>query len=483
MHCPQNQWANWLRTAICLLIISSIPFFAFSQSEEPSPSLDSKVTINRIYLMGNKITKERIIYREFSFEEGQEWAPDDLVVALELDKRKLMNLRLFNSASLEMVPVNEETVDVVVRLDERWYVWPTVTFDLGDRSFNEWWYNQGRDLSRIEYGGGVDWYNVRGANELLSLKAQLGFTEKLRMAYRFPYIDKEQVTGLWLEASYTTSDAVNFNTDSNRQVFFSNGAINYQDLYFSTTITRRPDFYNTHFFKVTYNRRTISQEVADSNANYFLNGDTLQQYFRLQYQLSHDKRDFVSYPLEGQLAVIGIRQQGLGIVSNFNRTSIYGEYTKYWSLGKNKRFFIANRTSGRTSFPEVQPYNLMQTLGYLKDYVRGYETTVVEGHHFLLNKTNFKYRILRQMINLGDWMPLKQFRKIPIDVYAKTYFDQAYVWHANPRESNKALTNRYLYGTGFGLDFVTSYDAVFRLEYSRNHLNEWGLFAGFRADF
>ncbi|HAA12765.1 MAG TPA: hypothetical protein DCE41_14165 [Cytophagales bacterium] len=483
MYDSRNQKAKWLSLTLCFLILSSIPYLVFSQSDDSSTDSAPRVTINRIYLMGNKITKERIIYREFSFEEGQEWVAEDLLVALELDKRKLMNLRLFNTATLEMVPVNEETVDVVVRLDERWYVWPTVTFDLGDRSFNEWWYNQGRDLSRIEYGGGVDWYNVRGANELLSLKAQLGFTQKLRVAYRFPYIDKEQVTGLRLEASYTTSDAVNFNTDSNRQEFFSNQSINYRDLYLSTTLTRRPDFYNTHFFKFTYNHRTISQAVADSNAKFFLNGDTLQQFFRLQYQFSHDKRDFVSYPLEGQYGVIGIRQQGLGIVSNFYRTSVYGEYTKYWSLGENKRFFLANRISGRFTLQEEQPYNLMQTLGYLGDYVRGYETTVVEGHHFLLNKTNVKYRILRKQINLGDWMPLKQFRKIPIDVYAKTYFDQAYVWHPNPRPSNEPLTNRYLYGTGFGLDFVTWYDAVFRLEYSRNHLNEWGLFAGFRADF
>ena len=48
---------------------------------------------------------------------------------------------------------------------------------------------------------------------------------------------------------------------------------------------------------------------------------------------------------------------------------------------------------------------------------------------------------------------------------------------------NNALNNIFLFSQGFSLDFVTYYDKLLRLEYSRNHLNEWGLFIHFSNPF
>ena len=451
------------------------------QSEDSTQlSPEEQVMIGRVFLMGNKRTQERIIRRELSFTEGETWGKELLIEALELDKRKLANLRLFNTVELDLAPVNKNTVDVVVRVTERWYVWPSVIFQLSDRSFNEWWFNQNHDFSRIEYGGGLDWYNVRGANERLSIKAQLGFNKKLRFSYKFPYIDEAQITGLSLESSYTTSNWINHRSIDNRQDFMSSEDIIYSDLYMAATLSRRPDYYNTHYLKVSYNNRTIGDTVALANPDFFLDGATQQQFFRISYQLTHDQRDVFAYPLDGKFWEVGIHQQGLGLVSNFHRTQLYSTYAQYWPL--KEKLFVASRTSGHLSFPEKQPYNLFQTLGYGRDFVRGYELQVIEGQHFFLNKTNLKYRLLRQRIDLGRLMPLSQFRQIPIDIYLKTYFDQGYVWNSLPYEDNQRLINRYLFGTGLGLDIVTFYDAVLRIEYSRNREGDWAFYYGFRAD-
>jgi hypothetical protein len=46
--------------------------------------------------------------------------------------------------------------------------------------------------------------------------------------------------------------------------------------------------------------------------------------------------------------------------------------------------------------------------------------------------------------------------------------------------SQNALNNTWLMGTGLGLDFVTSYGAVFRMEYTVNKLGEGGFYLHYR---
>ena len=43
------------------------------------------------------------------------------------------------------------------------------------------------------------------------------------------------------------------------------------------------------------------------------------------------------------------------------------------------------------------------------------------------------------------------------------------------------LDNKFIFGTGIGLDFVTYYDKVLRLEYGVNDMGETGLFIHFVA--
>ena len=60
------------------------------------------------------------------------------------------------------------------------------------------------------------------------------------------------------------------------------------------------------------------------------------------------------------------------------------------------------------------------------------------------------------------------------------YLDMGYV-DSKTLKSNNFLTNTFLYGGGLSLDFVSSYDIVFRVEYSINKMKEHGLFLHFVA--
>jgi len=51
-----------------------------------------------------------------------------------------------------------------------------------------------------------------------------------------------------------------------------------------------------------------------------------------------------------------------------------------------------------------------------------------------------------------------------------------------PYPDNTRLSNKFIFGGGLGIDFVTYYDAVLRLEYSVNSEKEFGFFIHFKAD-
>jgi hypothetical protein len=64
----------------------------------------------------------------------------------------------------------------------------------------------------------------------------------------------------------------------------------------------------------------------------------------------------------------------------------------------------------------------------------------------------------------------------------KTFFDSGYVNNNFTDPENVALSNRYLFGGGVGLDIVTYYDLVLRLEYSINDRGDAGFFVNAKVD-
>ncbi|MEQ9165200.1 MAG: outer membrane protein assembly factor, partial [Fulvivirga sp.] len=128
------------------------------------------------------------------------------------------------------------------------------------------------------------------------------------------------------------------------------------------------------------------------------------------------------------------------------------------------------------------PYSNLGALGYRKDFIRGYELYLVESKNFILNRTTLKKRLISTVGNMR-FMPIDQFKKIPLDIYFKVYFDSGYGENFENYELNTTLSDRYLFGTGAGIDFVTYYDSVIRLEYTINRENEAGFFLHFKKEF
>src|SRR5215218_9525270 len=77
------------------------------------------VKINRIFIIGNDVTKERIIRRELSVNEGDIVYSADLPSVLEVDRKKLINTRLFNTVNIRTLELGKDEFDLLIDIKER----------------------------------------------------------------------------------------------------------------------------------------------------------------------------------------------------------------------------------------------------------------------------------------------------------------------------------------------------------------------------
>lgn len=438
------------------------------------------VKINRIFIIGNDITHDRIIKRELSLREGDIIYSADLPAVLELDQKKLINTRLFNTVSIRPLELEKDSYDLLVDLKERWYTFPSPIFDLADRNFNDWWQNYNHDFKRVNYGLRLYRFNMRGRNETLKFVAQFGFMRRFEMSYRIPNLDRGQKHGIALDFDYSEAKNVPVRTENHKLVFQEFEHVRRTTFGSAVTYSFRNSFYQTHHLKLEYRENQISDSVLLFNEDYLGNSRTKQSYGTLSYQFTSDRRDYIAYPLRGYFFNGMVGRSGLFPNDQLQRTEAFINYARFFDLGKG--FYLSNNTVGYTSTPNSVPYYNFSALGYRKHFVRGYELYVIEGPSYAMNKTTFKKRVFSRTYHWSA-MPFEQFRHIPLSIYLKTYGDLGYIENYAGYDAGARLTNKLISGGGFGIDIVSSYDVVLRFEYSINAENEKGFFFHIKKEF
>lgn len=470
---------------LCILPVVWHPAKLLAQEIPPVAVIDTlpkrMLQLVDIQIEGNKKTREYIIRREMTLHEGQQIAADALDELLAMDRKRITNTRLFLSVNTTIIPLDSTHISILVELKERWYVVPVPIFKLADRNLNDWWTNQDRDLSRVNYGLKFNHYNFMGRAEKLALIAQFGYTRSFRVAYYIPYIDKTRKNGLGLNLLYYDNNNLALRTVNHKRVFINNDDQQLRKTHAAgITVTRRESFYTTHFAQLNFYNDVFADTIMRLNPEFLPRKNSSLNYFMLTYGLRRDLRDNVSYPLKGFHFVGSTTKTGLGF-DDVNIFEVAGTAGFYQPLAK--RIFLTNVISTRVSTPKVQPYHLLRGLGYGFEYVRGLELYVVEGQHHVLNKIDLKWQLLKHEFDLAEIMPIEQFSKVPLALYPKIFFDVAYVSMRNPLPENDTLVNKPIWGTGVGVDIVSFYDFVFQLEYSMNNLYERGIFIHINRNF
>ncbi|CAN0416487.1 unnamed protein product, partial [Phaeothamnion confervicola] len=210
---------------------------------------------------------------------------------------------------------------------------------------------------------------------------------------------------------------------------------------------------------------------------------TQQTFDALTYEFVSDHRDVTAYPLRGNMLTLHIQKYGVGIHRDLNKTDGFASFAGYKDLKKG--FFISNLSFLYLSTPDDLPYLNYGAMGYNKIFVRGYEVYVIEGPQYFLNKTTFKKRIFSRNWDLDFWKK-DQFNYFPLAIYLKTYADWGYVnnYSAYAENSiNNILSDKFIGGAGAGIDIVTAYDVVIRLEYTFTSQSTNGFFLHMKKEF
>lgn len=454
---------------ICVLMFWAGMSHSAWSFQDAQSSADS-IIIKEVFLLGNKKTKGNIIMREMSLKKGFTLADTLLEAYLEEDKQRIYNTNLFNEVEIQTLYTNEKELILLVKVSERWYIYPSFKFELADRNFNDWWVNQNRDLSRVNFGLKYQQYNFRGRRELLNLVFQVGFVRNFLIGWRIPYIEKSQKHGLAFTYSYKESRNVGFRTENHIRQFIGEDRILRRSTRSGITWRFRKSYYNVHRVQVTFDHKAVDDTVALINPNYFNGGASLQRNFDISYQFTRDLRNNNNYATRGSLFDFRAEKTGLGVFNELDLFDITVGYTKYFDLGN--KFSAATGLTAYSSWPRNQPYESYLGLGFDQKLVRGFEQDLIEGPRYILYKSTLRRQLFKFTRSLGKFMPLEQFRKIPFAFYAKVFFDAGYVENYPQYEISQRLSNQYLQSVGVGLDIVTIHDLVSRFEWSLNSENQ-----------
>ncbi|MEQ9250776.1 MAG: BamA/TamA family outer membrane protein [Cytophagales bacterium] len=435
--------------------------------------------VRDIRIEGNKRTRPQIIYRELAIRIGDSISQDKLSLLLEKEVNKIFNTQLFNIVEVDYV-LDGEYIDIWYTVIERWYIWPSFHLDLGDRNFNEWLLQRGAGAERLVYGLTFRDKNFRGRRENIKLKFQLGFTRKFEAFYDIPYVNKNRKTGMGFKVSYSDNNTVAFQVNDHKLEFVDSDELQRRRFYSTFYLVRRSEFYGQQSVELNYHQQWVGDTISALNPNYFGDSASRVEYFNLSYSYSWDRRNIAYYATKGYIIGVGIGKAGLGLLDDIDVWEMRLQGAKYFELGK--KFYSSHYASTKISAPNSQPFFLYQGLGYGDDILRGFDLYVINGNHYVINKNELKYELF-SFKKTFNFIPLDQFKVLPVKVFIKVFADLGYVDNRNTRDLNARFSNTFLSGYGIGIDVATFYDLVFRTEYAISQEGETNLFLNLQAAF
>jgi outer membrane protein assembly factor BamA len=457
------------RAAASIFILFSISLF----------SQDSTFVIGKIIIEGNKITKTYIVQKELTFNTGDTLSAANFEIRAVQSTQNLLNTGLFNFADVRPMCDSSGTT-VVVALKERWYTWPQPSAQFEDRNFFDWW--QYKTLDRLSYGLYLNQYNMWGRRETMEIKLKFGYSQEIGLLYKIPYLIKTKDHGLNFSFLSIKRHEIYYKSTNDKITYLKDvNAIMRNEFNAFIDYTYRSKLYQTHSLRVDYDAIQVQDTIvsANENPNYLGNGRNRAAYFSLHYMYKKDRRDSKNYPLLGYDYDIEIKQYGLNFSSKKINTTSLTCTAEYFTQLKG-RFYLASGLRAKVFSTSSVPFYIAHGLGFAPDYVRGYEPYLISGSNFIIVKSNLKYQVMKPRVFKIPYLPFEKFNTFHFAIYLNALLDFGYIRDFANANAN-ALSNNLLMGYGMGLDFVTYYDKVLRIEYSINKKGLSGIYLSFIA--
>jgi hypothetical protein len=143
--------------------------------------------------------------------------------------------------------------------------------------------------------------------------------------------------------------------------------------------------------------------------------------------------------------------------------------------------YFYNASKFKVATEKHVPHILNQGLGY-REYLTGYEDYVMDGTDYVITKYNLKIQVIKPSSYTLPFLKAKQFNKIHYALYFNVFADAGYVNNVFPAPTN-TMVNTWQFSAGAGIDLVTYYDLVFRVDYAINRYGEHGFFIHVETPF
>jgi hypothetical protein len=431
--------------------------------------------IAQINIEGNVKTKQYIILRELPYTVGTEIPKDSMAIYNTIAKEQLINTSLFLEASVTTKFIDSTTIHIDIKVSERWYLFPLPYFRWVDRNFSEWWNEQHHSLDRVNYGINFRQSNATGNNDKIVLGLITGYTKQAVVRYQFPYLDKKMHFGMGLGWQYFSQKEMNVATLYDKQVFTKTLQPIQNGYRTNINLLYRPNLYERHILQLGYGNAEISDTGFMAQPKYFPNFQKSFSYLDVSLAFSKTHFDYNAYPAQGNSNELSIYQR---ISGGNNLTSInYRNVNAHKISPSNTLLFESNL---QAKLLPNQNYIDRKLLGYGTMQMNGFEYYIVDGnaagivkaelHHLLASYTVPKHTGIAWADQINKHLPT-----INYNFWLKAFANLGYVYSEHPANTSK-LSNTLLKTIGIGLDIISVYDLVIKIDYSVNQLGDKGVY-------
>lgn len=453
------------------------------------PVRGASISVQQITLLGAQKTRPWVILRELTFQQSDSLDSEELNRQLEKSQQNIYNLGLFTDVKL-IPQVNNQRLVLIISVQERWYIFGSPIIRLDERNtydvLRALW---NLDLQRAILGLDLNWRNVTGRNETLTFNGLIGYKQRLAVTFKRPAAFRKANIDLRVGFSYRQQDEIIIGTDSAR-VARGNLVSEPIERAWSTVLALQKRFSpNANLeLELNYQRRSFSDSLGtfrinDQPVRVVPSPDFTAYYPTMKLSWVVDKRDVRSFPLAGYKYQVLARYTGpkIGNFSNLHMARFGLSWVQH--IAFSERWNLALGTQHLLAVGDSIPVYEKSFIGIgIKDFVgsstelRGYEPYAIGGTYVGMNKVEVKYGLIpRRMVHLG-WLPLQRFRDLPFGIYLTGFCDTGYVRDNSFNAIDPYLDNRWLIGYGLGLNVIGFYDMLVRVEYSRNHLGQGGIY-------
>ena len=415
----------------------------FSQLQVNDDS--SVLIVHSIRVTGNESTKDYIILREMSTGIGDTLSLEKL----EYDKNRIYSLGLFNRVDIDYA-ANGPKAELIVRVHERWYIYPFPV--LGFKY---------RDVKKFYYGAGVAHFNFRGRNERLIGEFALGYDRWVQFSYQNPKLTAGddiffRISGFW-------SRVQNLNPDR--------GTYQQETIGGTITVGRRFGLYSLLTGSLSYE----AWRVSDLAIGRTISPDGKDEFPSLGIGYTFDTRDVREYPLDGALITLQATKNGFS-----------GESVNILRYGYDARAYVpaaegvtvAGRTYGQfASGGPVPPYRYTY-FGH-GERLRGYFDSIIEGENIIGGNLELRIPILAPRYYVFEYAPFPEFSVWRYGLYAGLFADAGKTWFRSEGPGGR----RWYSGFGGGLHFLLPYSIIVRTEYAISRSGNGQFILDFGASF